>query len=109
MQADALRGHLDGMILAVVEDAPLHGYGICEVLHQQSDGALDVPTGTLYPALRRLERFGYLRSSWAVVGGRRRRTYELTGSGRAELAARQREWRELSGVVGRILGVHPAS
>lgn len=108
MQADALRGHLDGMILAVVKDAPLHGYGISEALRAKSDGAVEIPTGTLYPALRRLERLGYVRSSWSTVNGRRRRTYEITRSGMAALATRQQDWRELSGVVGKVLGTHPA-
>lgn len=108
MKADALRGHLDALILAVVEDEPLHGYGISEALQTRSDGAIDLPTGTLYPALRRLERLGYLRSSWSTVGGRKRRTYELTRSGRAELAARQRDWHQTSSVIGAILGTGPA-
>lgn len=56
MKADALRGHLDPMILAVVEQEPLHGYAIMEALLERSGGELDLPTGTLYPALRRLER-----------------------------------------------------
>jgi hypothetical protein len=60
MKPDVLRGHLDALILAVVEHEPLHGYAIMEALQQRSGGALDVPTGTLYPALRRLERAGYL-------------------------------------------------
>ncbi|WP_026875165.1 helix-turn-helix transcriptional regulator [Jiangella gansuensis] len=104
MKADALRGHLDAMILAVVRDRPLHGYGIAEALHSRSDGAIDLPTGTLYPALRRLERLGYLRSAWDTVGGRKRRTYELTRSGRAQLATQQRAWAEMTTVVSSILG-----
>ncbi|WP_298332402.1 helix-turn-helix transcriptional regulator [Haloactinopolyspora sp.] len=104
MKADELRGHLDALILAVVKDAPLHGYGISEALHAQSGGAIELPTGTLYPALRRLERLGYLRSSWSTVSGRKRRTYELTRAGRGQLAAQRQAWSEFSGVVGGILG-----
>lgn len=104
MKADALRGNLDALILAVIRDQPLHGYGISEALNERSDGAVDLPTGTLYPALRRLERLSYLRSSWDTVAGRRRRTYELTRSGRAHLAAQQQAWTEISTVMNAILG-----
>ncbi|HEY9409386.1 MAG TPA: helix-turn-helix transcriptional regulator [Jiangellaceae bacterium] len=109
MKPDALRGHLDGMILAVVEDAPRHGYAIAEALQARSAGELDVPTGTLYPALRRLERIGYLRSDWSTVGGRKRRTYELTNSGRSALAADREAFRTFSSVVGAVLGTQPAT
>ncbi|TDE14968.1 PadR family transcriptional regulator [Jiangella asiatica] len=109
MKADALRGHLDAMILAVVKDRPLHGYAIAEALHARSDGAIELPTGTLYPALRRLERLGYLRSAWDTVGGRKRRTYELTRSGRAHLVAQQQAWAEMNSVVSAILGTAPAT
>lgn len=104
MKADALRGNLDALILAVVRDRPLHGYGVSEALHARSDGAVDLPTGTLYPALRRLERLGYLRSSWDTVGGRKRRTYEITRDGRGYLAAQQQAWSEMSSVMNAILG-----
>ncbi|HEY3001298.1 MAG TPA: helix-turn-helix transcriptional regulator [Kribbellaceae bacterium] len=105
MKPDALRGHLDALILAVVEPEPLHGYAIMEALQQRSGGALDLPTGTLYPALRRLERAGYLRSEWSTVGGRKRRTYQLNAAGRRALAAGRSEWRDFAAVIDGIL--HP--
>ncbi|MPY98711.1 MAG: PadR family transcriptional regulator [Actinophytocola sp.] len=104
MDADAVRGHLDGMLLAVLEDEPLHGYGIIEALHRRSGGALDLPTGTVYPALRRLERGRWIDGSWSTVGGRKRRTYTLTRAGQRELARRRSEWIRFSGVVGSVLG-----
>lgn len=104
MKADALRGHLDSLILAVVEREPLHGYAIIEALQVRSGGELDLPTGTVYPALRRLENAGYLDSSWSEVGGRRRRTYRLSRAGRKELAHRREEWRAFTAVVGGVLG-----
>jgi DNA-binding PadR family transcriptional regulator len=104
VNADTIRGHLDGMLLAVLEDAPLHGYGIIEALHRRSGGALDLPTGTVYPALRRLERAGWIDGSWSTVGGRKRRTYALSRAGRRELAARRSDWIRFSGVVGSVLG-----
>ncbi|NIJ11995.1 DNA-binding PadR family transcriptional regulator [Saccharomonospora amisosensis] len=104
MNPDAIRGHLDGMLLAVLEEGPLHGYGIIEALYRRSGAALDLPTGTVYPALRRLERARWIDGSWSTVGGRRRRTYTLSRAGRRELARRRSEWIRFSGVVGSVLG-----
>lgn len=98
-----LRGHLDGMILSVLEGEPLHGYAVMEALQQRSGGELDLPTGTLYPALRRLERAGYLRSEWSTVGGRRRRTYRLTATGKRMLADERTEWRAFAALVDDVL------
>jgi len=98
-----LRGHLDGMILAVLEDEPLHGYAVMEALQRRSGGALDLPTGTLYPALRRLERAGYLRSEWSTVAGRRRRTYQLTAAGKRMLADERSEWQAFAALVDGVL------
>lgn len=107
MKADALRGHLDPMILAVVEHEPLHGYAIMEALLARSGGEVDLPTGTLYPALRRLERAGYLASEWSTVGGRRRRTYQLTSAGQKMLAAGRGEWTAFRAVVEGVLKPEP--
>ncbi|TQL70817.1 DNA-binding PadR family transcriptional regulator [Nocardioides albertanoniae] len=104
MKADALRGHLDSLILAVVEKQPLHGYAIIEALAARSGGELDLPTGTIYPALRRLEKAGYLDSSWSEVGGRKRRTYELSRAGHKALAAHRQEWKTFATVVSDVLG-----
>ncbi|WP_329051904.1 helix-turn-helix transcriptional regulator [Amycolatopsis sp. NBC_01488] len=104
MKADVLRGHLDALLLAVLDGRKLHGYAIIEALQLRSDGALDLPTGTVYPALRRLERAGWLASEWDVVSGRKRRTYRLTRSGEQALAAERTEWREFTTVIGGVLG-----
>lgn len=109
MRPDALRGHLDALILAVVEPEPLHGYAIMEALQRRSGGALDLPTGTLYPALRRLERAGCLRSTWSTVNGRRRRTYQLTSAGRRMLADERSAWREFATVVSDVIAPRPAA
>src|SRR3954464_12984822 len=87
MKADALRGHLDALLLAVLDDEPRHGYAIIEALQERSGGALALPTGTVYPARRRLERAGLVESAWSTVGGRERRTYQLTAAGRHSLSA----------------------
>ena len=104
MKPDTLRGHLDALLLAVLDGRKLHGYAIIEALQLRSDGALDLPTGTVYPALRRLERAGWLASEWDVVSGRKRRTYRLTRSGEQALAAERTEWREFTTVIGGVLG-----
>jgi DNA-binding PadR family transcriptional regulator len=98
-----VRGHLDGLILSVLEDGPRHGYAIIEALQARSGGALDLPTGTVYPALRRLERAGRLSGSWSTVGGRERRTYTLTRAGRHALTAQRADWSEFSSVVEAVL------
>jgi DNA-binding PadR family transcriptional regulator len=108
MKPDALRGHLDALILAVLEPGPLHGYAIMEALQERSAGALDLPTGTLYPALRRLDRAGYVRSEWSTVGGRERRTYELTPDGEKVLRAERSEWRDFAKVIEGVLRPRPA-
>ncbi|KZB82352.1 helix-turn-helix transcriptional regulator [Amycolatopsis regifaucium] len=104
MKADSLRGHLDALLLAVLDGRKLHGYAIIEALQLRSDGALDLPTGTVYPALRRLERAGFLASEWDVVSGRKRRTYRLTRPGQKALAAERAEWQEFTTVIGGVLG-----
>src|SRR5690606_7972417 len=104
MDANDVRGHLDGLLLAVLESGPLHGYGIIEALQRRSGGALQLPTGTVYPALRRLERARWIEGTWSVVDGRKRRTYSLSPAGRKELARRRSEWVRFTGVIGKVLG-----
>jgi DNA-binding PadR family transcriptional regulator len=107
MKAQALHGHLDALLLSVLEGGSLHGYAVIEALKARSGGALSLPTGTVYPALRRLERAGYVDSEWSTVSGRERRTYRLTGSGRKALMAERSSWHEFSSTVERFLGVQP--
>lgn len=104
MKPDAVRGHLDALILAVLEKQPLHGYAVIEALQVRSGGALDLATGTVYPALRRLEAAGHLTSTWSEGSGRRRRTYSLSRSGRKALAVERDQWRAFSAVVDGLLG-----
>lgn len=103
MKPDALRGHLDALIMSVVEHEPLHGYAIIEALRTRSGGQVNLPTGTVYPALRRLERLGYLASTWSTVSGRKRRTYRLTGAGEAMLAGERESWAVTSSAIQAIL------
>ncbi|MFE4373642.1 PadR family transcriptional regulator [Streptomyces sp. NPDC056835] len=103
MRQDAVRGHLDGLLLAVLEPGPLHGYAIITAVQQRSGGALELRTGTIYPALNRLERVGLLRSSWQSAGERRRRSYELTDAGRRTLARERTAWQEFTTAIGSVL------
>ena len=102
--ADLIKGHLDPLLMAIVERESLHGYAIIEELRRRSRGEFDLPEGTVYPALHRLERAGLLSSSWAVEGGRRRRVYELTRKGRKALQESREQWSGFSSAVASVLG-----
>jgi PadR family transcriptional regulator, regulatory protein PadR len=103
MKAEALKGHLDSLILAVLATGPAHGYAIIEELKSRSGGTFALPEGTVYPALHRLERAGLLASTWSDAAGRRRRVYRLTRSGRRELGLRKDEWRSFANAVEAVL------
>jgi PadR family transcriptional regulator, regulatory protein PadR len=102
MKTEALKGHLDALILAVVGTRPMHGYAIIEELRSRSGGTLALPEGTIYPALHRLEDAGMLSSSWSD-GARRRRVYRLTRRGRRELGVRRSEWNQFAQAVEAVL------
>jgi transcriptional regulator len=103
VRSEALKGHLDGLMLATLQAGPAHGYAIAQTLRARSDGAFDLPEGTLYPALHRLERAGLIASEWSTQAGRRRRTYRLTRSGEKALGERRREWRQFATAVEAVL------
>lgn len=103
MRAEALKGHLDGLLLAALENGPLHGYAVIESLRAGSGGRIDLPTGTVYPALHRLERAGLIRSQWSTVAGRRRRSYELTSGGVRALGTTRDNWDEFSTAISALL------
>jgi DNA-binding PadR family transcriptional regulator len=109
MRPEELKGHLDALLLAVIAAEPAHGYAIVERLRERSGGAFDLPEGTVYPALHRLEKAGLLRSRWAPGATRRRRVYEVTARGRRALGQRLDEWRDFAHAVDSVLnGVAPA-
>jgi PadR family transcriptional regulator PadR len=95
MRAADLKGNLDGMLLAVLTSEPGHGYAIIEALRQRSHGRVNLPSGTIYPALHRLEDGGLVRSRWEMVGGRRRRVYQITQAGEQALCATRANWRDI--------------
>jgi DNA-binding PadR family transcriptional regulator len=103
MRAETLKGHLDLLLLATIADEPAHGYRIIEELKERSAGAFDLPEGTVYPALHRLEQSGLLASSWARASGRRRRVYRVTARGRRALADSRREWRGFAKAVEAVV------
>ena len=103
MKRETLKGHLDLLLLAVVGAGASHGYEIARRLAEASGGALELPEGTLYPALHRLESKRLLSSSWSTVGGRRRRVYDLTPAGKEMLAQERREWGSFAQAVESVL------
>jgi DNA-binding PadR family transcriptional regulator len=109
MRAETLKGHLDALLLATLDGGPRHGYAVIEALNAGSGGRIDLPTGTVYPALHRLERAALITSSWSTVGGRRRRTYALTPAGRRALADERAGWRQFAEVVSALLEEPPCA
>jgi DNA-binding PadR family transcriptional regulator len=107
MRADALKGHLDGLLLAALDAGPRHGYAVKEFLREGSGGQIDLPTGTIYPALRRLEQAGLIHGTWDTTEGRPRRTYKLTAAGRRALTGQREGWREFSAVVSALMEGRP--
>lgn len=103
MKGEALKGHLDLLLLAALADRPAHGYAVVETLRSRSAGAFDLPEGTLYPALHRLEESGMVASQWSEEHGRRRRVYHLTAKGRKSLAQRQTDWRKFAQAVNGVV------
>jgi PadR family transcriptional regulator, regulatory protein PadR len=98
------QGTLDLLILKAVALEPLHGWAISERLQQISSDALQVQQGSLYPALHRLERRGWIKADWAITeNNRRAKYYELTRQGRKQLEAEAAAWRKLTAVVDRVL------
>jgi len=105
MLGEALKGHLDLLLLSILANGPAHGYAIIESLRARSEGVFDLPEGTVYPALHRLENQRLLKSSWSEDSGRRKRTYRLTPKGQQALNARQNEWLKFSRAVNATVGL----
>lgn len=97
------RGQLDLLLLSVLSRRPAHGYLVIERLRDASGGAFDIPEGTVYPALHRLERGGLLESSWSEDGPRRRRVYAVTSDGRTALIGKRREWSAFMGAMQAVV------
>jgi len=100
-----LKGHLDMIVLAALASGPAHGYAVIQEIHRRSGGAFDLPEGTIYPALHRLEQSGLLSSRWTVAdSGRQRRVYSLTRRGHRALADQRAIWRRFADAIGGLFG-----
>jgi PadR family transcriptional regulator PadR len=107
-QVDILQGMLDMLILKAVSLGPLHGYGVLLRIQQISKDALQIPQGSLYPALYRLEHKGWIQSEWGESENKRKaKFYTLTASGRKQLRSETAEWSKLSGAIATILSATP--
>ena len=103
---EMLQGTLDMLVLKALQLGPMHGWGITERLEEGSNHVLRVGQGSLYPAVYRLERQGFVTSSWGTSDNNRRaRYYELTAAGRARLAEERQTWRRMSRAVELVLAM----
>jgi|SRR5947207_1521271 len=101
---DLPQGTLDLLILKTIALEPQHGWAISERLHQISSATLQIRQGSLYPALHRLERRGWVKARWGTSDNNRRaKYYELTRKGRAQLEAETSAWRKLTAAIARVL------
>jgi|SRR5437667_2308166 len=104
-----LQGTLDLLILRTLLFGPQHGQGVARAIQQQSEDALLVDHGSLYPALQRLESRRWIRAEWGISDNNRKaRFYALTKAGRKQLTAETRQWRRMTAAIGRILGPEEA-
>lgn len=103
-KSDLLQGTLDMLVLKIVALGPIHGYGMAQRIRQISKEVLQVQQGSLYPALHRLEKRGWLSAQWGEAEtGREAKFYALTKAGRKQLEAEEANWGRLSEAVGLIL------
>ncbi len=101
---ELLQGTLDMIILQTLRWGPRHGYGIAQMIRANSNDVLQVETGSLYPALHRLEKQGWIEADWDVSdAGQRVRVYTLTTSGRKQLATERSKWEQLSSVIASLM------
>lgn len=101
---ELLQGTLDMLILQTLNWQTLHGYGIAHAIRSGSGDILQVETGSLYPALHRLEKQGWLRSEWRLTENKQRaKFYSLTAKGRKQLATEHSRWEQLSGAISQLM------
>lgn len=110
MERELLKGNTPTLVLAVLQDGPLHGYAIAREIEKRSDRALTFKEGTLYPALHTLEEQGLVTGEWQKIPGERdRKVYTVTDEGRAALEDRMRTWMKFSGAINRVLSKEAGS
>jgi len=101
MEGEMLKGHLDMIVLAALSAGPAHGYAVIGEIKRRSAGGFDLPEGTIYPVLHRLEQAGLLSGRWVTAdSGRRRRIYALTRRGERELEAQRAVWKRFADAIG---------
>ena len=106
---DLLQGTLDMLILRTVLWGPQHGHGIGQAIRAQSEDLLRIETGSLYPALHRLEKRGWLKSEWGVSeANQKAKFYRLTQAGRAQLTRERDRWSQLVHAIGRVMNPAPS-
>jgi len=102
--SDLLQGTLDMLVLKALDGGPRHGYDVARWIGQASDAALLVEEGSLYPALYRMERRGWIRSEWGMSeNNRRARYYQLTRVGRRQLVAEHESWSRMARAIERVM------
>jgi len=110
LRLDLLQGTLDMLILRTLQWGAQHGHGIGQAIRSQSDDLLRVETGSLYPALHRLEKRGWLKAEWGVSeANQRAKFYRLTAAGKAQLVREQDRWTQLVNAIGRVMNPAPAA
>jgi PadR family transcriptional regulator len=101
---ELLQGTLDLMILQTLQWRPQHGYGISQAIRRRSGEILQVDTGSLYPALHRLEKQKWVASEWKVSGNKQRaKYYRLTAAGKRQLLQERSRWQQLTAAIGEVL------
>ena len=101
---ELLQGTLDMLVLRTLQWGPRHGHGIGQAIRQQSDDLLKVETGSLYPALHRLVKRGWLKAEWGVSDANQKaKFYQLTAAGKAQLLRETSRWTQLVHAIGRIM------
>ncbi len=107
---ELLQGTLDMLVLRTLQWGPQHGHGVGQAIRVQSDDLLKVETGSLYPALPRLEKRGWLKSEWDVSEANpRAKSYRLTPVGKAQLSRERDRWSQMVDAIGRIMNPAPGS
>ena len=106
---ELLQGTLDMLILQTLRGGPQHGYGMAQAIRSGSADVLQVETGSLYPALHRLERQRWVKAEWSHTENKQRaKFYSLTAAGRKQLAAEQSRWNQISAAIGNLLSPRKA-
>ena len=101
---ELLQGTLDMLILRTLQWGPQHGHGIGQAIRTQSDDLLKIETGSLYPALHRLVKRGWLKAEWGVSeANQKAKFYQLTAAGKAQLVREQNRWAQMVRAIGRIM------